>query len=141
MKQLGLGLVALALIGLALGHVQAESKQLKAEKEFRGSIEDATLAKQAPAGGVIASKAAMEKLWKAWGIKDEMPALDFTKELAAVSTSRGSRIVAQATLDDKGDLRVGGFGTKDLRPGFRYHIIIIKSDGVKTVNGKELPKE
>jgi ribosomal protein S12 len=59
----------------------------------------------------------------------------------AVSTSRGSRLNTQANLADNGDLRIFGFGTKDLRPGFRYHIIVIKREGVKTVNGKEPPKE
>jgi hypothetical protein len=36
---------------------------------------------------------------------------------------------------------VGGFGTKDLRPGFRYVLGVVPREGVKTVNGKDLPKE
>jgi hypothetical protein len=31
--------------------------------------------------------------------------------------------------------------TRDLRPGFRYVIATVSREGVKTVNGKQLPKE
>jgi hypothetical protein len=31
--------------------------------------------------------------------------------------------------------------TRDLRPGFRYVIATVSRAGVKTVNGKKLPKE
>ena len=46
-----------------------------------------------------------------------------------------------ANLDDKGNLDVLGFGTRDIRPGFRYVLGIVSREGVKTVNKKDLPKE
>jgi ribosomal protein S12 len=49
--------------------------------------------------------------------------------------------MAGATLDEKGNLIVLGFGTRDLRPGFRYVLGTVRKDAVKTVNGKALPKE
>ena len=60
---------------------------------------------------------------------------------APVATTSGSRLNLNTKLDDKGDLKVVGLGTRDLRPGFRYAIKSVSRDGVKTVNGKELPKE
>jgi hypothetical protein len=141
MKQLGLGLLALVVVVFVAPTQADEPKPIKADKEFRGSLEDADLAKEAPKSGVIASKKALEKLWKAWRIKDEMPEIDFTKQLVLVGTTVGSRININANLKDDGDLQVLSIATKDLRPGFRYLIIVIKSEGVKTVGGKPLPKE
>jgi len=66
---------------------------------------------------------------------------DFSKELLAVATTRGSKLNLTAKTDDKGDLKVLALSTRDLRPGFRYAIKSVSRDGVKTVNGKELPKE
>jgi hypothetical protein len=43
-------------------------------------------------------------------------------------------------LDEKGNLKALGFASRDLVPGFRYVIISVPKEGVKTVNGKELPK-
>ena len=44
-------------------------------------------------------------------------------------------------LDDKGDLRVVALATRDIRPGFRYAIKSVSKEGIKTVDGKPLPKE
>jgi hypothetical protein len=53
----------------------------------------------------------------------------------------GSKLRLSATLDDKGNLEVLGMATSDLRPGFRYVIATVSREGIKTVNGKMLPKE
>jgi hypothetical protein len=36
-------------------------------------------------------------------------------------------------------LKVLALATRDLRPGFRYQILVVPREGVKTVNGKLLP--
>ena len=41
-------------------------------------------------------------------------------------------------LDEKGDLKVLGAATMDLRPGFRYVIAVVRREGVRTVNGRKL---
>jgi hypothetical protein len=46
-----------------------------------------------------------------------------------------------AKLDDQGNLQVLGNATTDSAPGFRYVIATVPREGVKTVDGKELPKE
>jgi hypothetical protein len=134
-------IVPLALATLALAALissAAERKRLEVVKEFRGSVGDLTLQKEKPKNGVVVDEKAFAKLWKAWGVKGKMPKIDFDKHLVLVATSRGSRLTLSAVLDDKGDLRALALATRDLRPGFRYHIIVVSREGVKTVNGKEL---
>jgi hypothetical protein len=139
MKRLGV-LAALAAVMLLAPAAFADKKEVKPTKEFSGSVDDQALQKEAPA--VITSAKGLEKLWKAWKVADKMPEVDFTKNLVVTTTSVGSQLKLIASLDtDKGDLTVGGLGTKDLRPGFRYVIGVVPLEGVKTVNGKELPKE
>ena len=67
--------------------------------------------------------------------------MDFGKEILVVATTVGSRLNLDTKLDEKGDLKVLALATRDLRPGFRYAIKSVGKEGVKTVNGKELPKE
>lgn len=127
----------------ALGAAAADDKKDPPKKptvDLAGSNDDEGLAKQAPESGVVVSEKGWEKLAKAWGIKDA-PKVDFSKELLVVATTRGSKMNLDAKVDAKGDLKVLAASTRDLRPGFRYAIRSVGRDGVKTVNGKELPKE
>jgi hypothetical protein len=117
----------------------AERQPVRRGKEWSGSVEDEKLAKDAPA--CITSAKALEKLWKDWKLTDKMPDIDFQKELVVVSTATGSKLRLALTLDDKGDLQVGGIATRDFRPGFRYVLATVSNEGVKMVNGKGLPKE
>jgi hypothetical protein len=103
-------------------------------------VEDLDLLKAAPKDGYLANAKDFAQLWKAWNVGEKVPEVDFQKSLVVVATSRGSKLRVLARLDDKGDLRVGGLGTRDLRPGFRYEIAVVSRDGVKTVNGKEVPQ-
>ena len=117
----------------------AEKQPVRRSKEWSGSVEDEKLAKGAPA--CVTSARALEQLWKDWKRTDKMPEIDFTKELVVVSTATGSRLRLALTLDDQGDLQVYGMATLDFRPGFRYVLATVRNEGVKTVNGKGLPKE
>ena len=106
-----------------------------------GDINDVTLEKAKPESGIIVSQKEYEKLVKAWGIK-RAPKVDFDKQFLLVETSVGSRIDLSLKLDNKGDLKMEWFFTADLRNGvFHYVIHAVNKKGVKTVNGKELPKE
>jgi len=132
-------LAALALAALLPEAARAQARAVKPTAELKGAVEDTGLLKELPAGHFLANEKALDKLWTAWKIADKKPKVDFTKEIVVVATTRGSTLRLTARLDDKGDLRVGGFGTRDLRPGFRYVIAVVSREGVKTVNGKELP--
>lgn len=128
-----------ALAALAFGSfAYAEKKEVKATMTWQGSVEDEALVKEVPA--VIASDADLEKVWKALKL-EKQPKVDFTKEVIVTATSRGSKLNLNARIDtDTGDLQAIGFGTRDLRPGFRYVFISVSKEGVKTVNGKALGK-
>ena len=133
------GVVAVAGVVLFTADALAQKKAVKPIKEWTGSVEDESQEKDAPA--CITSAKGLEKLWKAWKIADKVPEVDFTKEIVILGTTRGSKLRLGAALDKKGNLMVGGLGTLDLAPGFRYVIATVSKEGVKTVNGKELPKE
>lgn len=91
---------------------------------------------------VITSAKGLEAVRKAWSHKEEMPKVDFSKEMIVAVYSRGSRLnLSGVKLDDKGNLTVLGFGTRDLRPGFRFVLGVVSREGVKTVNGTALPRE
>jgi hypothetical protein len=130
--------VLVALLGLAVLAPQgrAEKKEVKPVKEWKGSVADADLSKDAP--DYVADAKALEKIWKKWGVEGKVPEVDFKKEIVIVSTTAGGRLTLSARLDDKGNLEVLGLATRDFKPGFRYVIATVSREGVKTVNGKEL---
>ena len=132
--------VLAAFFFAVVGPTQALAQRKKVEivKKWSGSVEDEKAIKPE----VITSTKGLEAVWKAWKIQEEMPKIDFTKQIIVATYSVGSRLnLSAANLDDKGDLQVIGFGTRDIRPGFRYVLGLVSSEGVKTVNKKELPKE
>lgn len=130
-------LAALAA-GVSFGFAEEQKKE-KPTVELSGDIKDESLQKEAPASGVIVSQKGWDALAKAWSIKDA-PKVDFTKEILIVGTWKGSSFNITPNVKD-GDLSVSAFGTKDLREGFRWKVTSVKRDGIKTVQGKELPKE
>ena len=129
-----------AVIFLAAGVAVAAPTRLKATNTWRGSIDDEKLAKEMPENGVITNAKDFEKLVKAWKVAEKVPEVNFNKEIVLVAKTVGSKLRLNASLDEKGDLKLLGLATRDLRPGFRYVIISVPKEGVKTVNGKELPK-
>jgi hypothetical protein len=132
-------LVPLAIVAVLVSDARAEKKPVKLEKEWKGSVVDESVAKDPPA--VIGDAKALEKLWKAWRIEGKVPDVDFEKQLVILTTTSGSKLRLSATLDDKGNLAILGLGTRDLRPGVRYVIATVSREGIKTVNGRKLPKE
>jgi hypothetical protein len=132
------GLLVALLCGTA-GEARAQKKPVKATREWTGSVADEM--KQQGAPSVITSGKVLKKLWEDWKIEGKVPDVDFTKEIVVVATSRGSRLKLSAVLDGNGNLLVLGVGTRDMAPGFRYVLAAIPREAVKTVGGKELPKE
>lgn len=113
----------------------------KATMTWKGSFNDMELQKENPANGVITNSKDFEKLVKAWKVADKVPVVDFDKEIVLVATTIGSVLSPNAGLDEKGDLQVVWMASADKRPGFRYVIISLSKDGVKTVNSKPLAKD
>jgi hypothetical protein len=130
------GVVTLTAVMLITPLAYADKKPVKPTREWKGSVGDEALWKEAPP--YITTAEALEKLWNAWKIGDKRPDVDFSKEIVVLSTTRGSKARLFASLDEKGNLVVGGMATRDFVPGFRYVIATVSRAGVKTVNGKEL---
>lgn len=133
-------MVLMALLLAVVLPLQADSpkrKSVKPLQQWSGSVDDLALMKTA--SDYIISAKEFEKLWQIWKVPGLLPQVDFSKEVVLVLTTQGSILRFAATLDDRGNLQVLGVATKDLPPGFRYVIAVINREGVKTVNGKELP--
>jgi hypothetical protein len=135
-------LVCALLAGFVLAGVasqaSAEAKKVDITKQWSGSVEDEKLMKPE----CITSTKGLEAVWKAWKVQGDVPTVDFTKDMVVAVYSPGSKLsMAGAKLDDNGNLEVLGFGTRDIRPGFRYVLGVVSRQNVKTVNKKDLPKE
>jgi hypothetical protein len=138
MKATFAAFLTLSIAGLCL----ADDKPalVKTTNAWQGSIQDKELKSAAPESGVITKAKDFEALVKAWKVADKVPEVDFDTELILVATTSGSKLSLSATLDDKGDMKTLPIATRDLGTGFRFVIISVPKAGVKTVNGKELPK-
>jgi hypothetical protein len=140
MRIVPLGLVALVtLVAVVSGDAWAQKQPVPLRSEMSGSVGDDALLKGTPE--FITTAAGFEKLWQQWMLKGKTPIVDFKKDLVVIVTSSGSKLSLTPKLDEKGNLEVLGVGTLDFRPGFRYVLGVVSREGVKTVNGKALPKE
>jgi hypothetical protein len=129
-----------AVMFVVAGVSAADPTPLKPTNTWMGSVDDEKLAKEMPENGVITNAKDFETLVKAWKVAEKVPEVNFDKEIVLVAKTQGSVLKLNPTLDEKGDLKALGFASRDLRPGFRYVIVSVPKEGVKTVNGKELPK-
>lgn len=129
-------LTALLAAALLTPAAHADRKRLEPVKTWNGSREQEP---PQPGQGCISDAKALAKLWADWKIADPLPEVDFSKELVVFATTVGSRINLMATLDEKGELSIGGMATRDLRPGFRYVIATVPRAGVLTCNGQPVP--
>jgi hypothetical protein len=136
----------LGLLCLAGSPARADDKdkpkEIKPTKDWKGSIDDEALEKKAPADRFITDAKTFKQLWEDWKLGEKVPEIDFKKEVVLVETTRGGRLnVNTVRLTDKGDLQALAIATRDLRPGFRYAVLVVPREGVKTINGKELKEE
>lgn len=142
-------IVTAVVAGLLLAAVPpapAAEKTVKVEKEWKGGSAlkaDDDLWRKAPEDRMIAGPKAWEKLWKDWKFEKELPKVDFEKELILVAAGIGPNTieVTDLVLDDKGNLKFQWSITEKGGPGYVYRILKVNREGVKTVNGKTVPKE
>jgi len=130
-------LTMVTAVSYPLSVFSANKKPVAPSQQWSGSVADLSLQKAVPA--VILSEEGLENLWKVWKIEGSVPKVDFSRNLIAVQTTRGSRLRLSAALDEKGNLELLGLATRDLRPGFRYVAAVLSRKDVKTVNGQKLP--
>ena len=109
---------------------------------WSGKIKDESLRKLAPQSGFISDAETWKKLWTAWRSSEELPKVDFAKELMLVGTVPGPNLVSmRPTIDDSGNVKFIVAGTEIAGPGFGYKLVKIGRDDVKTVNGKAVTDE
>jgi hypothetical protein len=106
--------------------------------DLSGDVNDQTRQKNAPVTGVITSQKEWDDLVKAWGIKDS-PKVDFSKEILVVGVSDATSFTMVPTVKD-GDLVIATAASKETRDGFRWKVVSVPREGLKTVNGKPLPR-
>jgi hypothetical protein len=139
-------LVALVACGLSSCADRAEVKSVKPVKEWDGKFaarEDEPLEREAPESGYIANEKAWAKLWKAWRSEEELPKVNFEKQLALVVTvgCAHDQIQPSFVLDGKRNLKNDSCWTAMDGPGFAYRILVVERAGIKTYNGKAIARE
>jgi hypothetical protein len=117
--------------------LMAGTTEVKPLKVFKGSVADVELQKKCPE--VIATPVVLKETWQALKLKEAIPDIDFCKNIIIAGTTNGSILNLSATIDEKGDMKTIGMASMDLGEGFRYVMIVVSREGVKTVNGKSLP--
>src|SRR5262249_55072287 len=150
-KHLTLSIVMLAVISpnLPCGFSLAQSrgKLIKVEKVWDGEIK-LELLQQFPQNGFIANEKAWAELWRACRGDDELPKIDFDRQLILVEVhnSKGFGYDPKGLiLNENGDLTVRSVSNFIVSPfapeTCRYIFLLISSEGVKTINGKPVQKD
>jgi hypothetical protein len=105
---------------------------------WSGKVNDKALRTLAPQAGFLADQATWKKVWSAWRPGQELPKVDFARELILVGTVPGpNRVIMRPTINS-GNVRFLVAGTKIGGPGFGYQFLRISKEGVKSVNGKPI---
>lgn len=114
----------------------AQEKPTPEPQAWSGKIAQDDLLKLAPKSGFITDAKSFEKLWEAWRPDEELPEVDFDKQLVLVGTVGGPNlIIMNPKLNENGDLTFIVGGTKIGGPGFGYKLMVFSREGVKSVNG------
>jgi len=87
---------------------------------------------------VIRNHAEYVKACSEFGLEKHPLEIDFSKEFAVVSTSRGSRISFRSRDEGEGRLKVMSISTRDICPGLRVGIGVFSRQGVAFVNDTKL---
>jgi len=118
----------------------SKARPVKIVQSWGGKLADGALRKVEPAENFILDQERWAKLWKAWRGHENVPAVDFQKQMVLVFTADGPNSVGcTPTHDGKGNVRGDAMSTLIGGPGFGYLMLCIPREGVQTVNGKPLP--
>jgi hypothetical protein len=106
-----------------------------------GVVKDSARKELAPSHGFVADSASWKSLWQKWRPNQEVPQVNFDKEIVVVGVVSGpNRVLLRPMLSEGGDLRFLVAGTRMAGPGFGYALVKVSREGVKTVNGKPIRK-
>lgn len=113
-------------------------KSVRPKARWTAIVRDEGLKAHAPKDRLIVDAKAFAKLWNAWGRKDSLPAIDFTKDFVFVGVVSGPNFIILSTRLADGNLKIVVGGTKRGGPGFGYGLFQFSRAGVKSVNGVAL---
>src|SRR5262245_61682215 len=120
-----------------VGHALAD--EVKPEKKWMGRI--TRMQDKNGIHGPIFNKNDLEKVWKEWEVKGDVPKVDFSREFLVAITASGSGHGFMAQLNEESELTTIFIATDDFTFDMGYTIALFKREGVKTVNGRPLPKQ
>ena len=146
-SQFNLGVILLVVLG-GLGYTVAQDglpggDSVKAIESWSAKHVKRQVLDAAPKARTIASEKEWETLWNRWRPTEELPHVDFGKELIVVGTAMGrNTCTVSPTLDKKGNLKVEVTSTlmADDMKTFGYVIVKISAEGIKTIDGKPFGK-
>ncbi|MSQ95668.1 MAG: hypothetical protein EXR98_14060 [Gemmataceae bacterium] len=133
---------AMLLFGLMLNTVTAanEKKNIKPTQHWGGIVNEIAKRTAAPKDGFLTTQESSKKLWTEWGLKGDVPKIDFKKQIVFVQLASGpNNLGTSYTLDDKGNLTSLSRQTLKAGSGFGYGIDVLDRAGIKTYKGKQLP--
>jgi hypothetical protein len=119
-------------------HASAEPTPMQVSQQWSGT---SRVSEGKPDAGVVVDQDAWAKVWQGIFPNKQVPTIDFSKQLVIVATSSGpNRLIGRLTIDEQGNV-TGRFGaTRMGGPGFGYAMFLVDRDGIKTYNGKPIPK-
>jgi hypothetical protein len=89
-----------------------------------------------PAKGYLTNARDLAALWQNWGLKADVPVIDFDKHIVIVSTSRSSTFqVAAIQVDATGDMKTVIMASPDMRGDVAFVITVAERKGAKTFHG------
>ena len=133
-------LLALGALSLLASSAQAKPEKVVPNRDWVEVVKDESLKKHAPKEGLVTDAKTFEALWKAWRKDEKVPTVDFDKKIVVVTLSLGgpNKPRCSAKLDD-GDLKILAIATRIGGDGFGYAIGVYPKEGIKKVNGKDVP--
>jgi hypothetical protein len=147
-------MVALFLAGLVLVPVRAGDAErkppsksatakdalvrIKPTKQWGGVLKDNSL-RTVTASGILTRQQYFDGVWREWRSGEQVPRIDFVKNLVVVVTADGaSSVEAIAQLDSQGDLKVSSRSEAATGTGFGYQLAVVSRQGIKTFAGKRV---
>jgi hypothetical protein len=120
----------------------AADEEAKAKAQWVGRHQESDLKGKAPAAGAVVDSKSWKQLWTTWKGDEALPKIDFEKDLVVVATINGPNrmFIGKMLIDRNGDLSYLAGGTKIGGPGFGFILVQVDRNGIKSVNGKPLPK-
>ncbi|PQO43073.1 hypothetical protein [Blastopirellula marina] len=116
----------------------AEEVKIDKDQTWSGKVPDNTLKALAPSNGFVADAEQWKKLWTAWRPKEDLPEIDFDKQIVLVGVVSGPNLVMMRPMMNEGNIGFMTASTKMAGPGFGYRMIAVAKEGVKKVNGNPI---